>query len=408
MSVETSGTVSAEALFDYCYNRGIGWVSSRQPHRSGVAKDDSGRMDHPSVASHLNPTQHLVDPTAHHNRVWTPQDRNGFVVAPFDLKKQAALWMEPAFAWTGDQVPLSLLEAESWYKQPLRESKASDCPQKHHQSQDEFCQHVEDIIARLKKGTLESHELSKVVWSRTLEAQQPEDLGPYPFFEHICQAYPEVHAVLCYHPSMGLWIGASPEILIERQKDRVYSMALAGTRPLPVLETEEEPRPWRPKEILEQGLVLRYLQHRFLGLGLEPQTGPTNNLQSGPVEHLHTEVHASTSLTCYQMAMALHPSPAIAGEPSEQALDYLLFNEPHPRELYGGFWGFLDAEGCGRLSVNLRCLRWYPDRVVLYVGAGILADSDPEAEWQETCRKASTLLNLLKSEEDINQPPHRS
>jgi isochorismate synthase len=44
----------------------------------------------------------------------------------------------------------------------------------------------------------------------------------------------------------------------------------------------------------------------------------------------------------------------------------------------------------------------------LYAGAGILADSDPEAEWQETCRKASTLLNLLKSEENINQPPLRS
>ena len=73
-----------------------------------------------------------------------------------------------------------------------------------------------------------------------------------------------------------------------------------------------------------------------------------------------------------------------------------------------GFWGFLDAEGCGRLSVNLRCLRWYPDRVVLYAGAGILADSDPEAEWQETCRKASTLLNLLKSKEDFNELPLRS
>ena len=408
MSAVTSGTVSAETLFDYCYDRGIGWVSSRVPHRNELSKIVSGNLDHPSEMPRWNTIHHLVDPNAHQNRAWNPQDRHGFVVAPFDLKKQGALWMEPAFAWTGNQVSLSLLESESWYKQPLRESKASDCPQKHHQSQGEFCQHVEDIIARLKKGTPESHELSKVVWSRTLEAQQPEGLGPYPFFELICKAYPEVHAVLCYHPSMGLWIGASPEILIERQKDRVYSMALAGTRPRPVLETEEEPRPWRPKEILEQGLVLRYLQHRFRDLGLEPETGPTNNLQSGPVEHLHTEVHASTSLPCYPLAMALHPSPAIAGEPSEQALAYLLSNEPHPRELYGGFWGFLDAEGCGRLSVNLRCLRWFPDRVVLYAGAGILADSDPEAEWQETCRKASTLLNLLKSKKETKQPPHRS
>ena len=181
MSVETSGTVSAEALFDYCYNRGIGWVSSRRPHRSGLAKDDSERKDHASVASHLNRTQHLVDPTAHHNRVWTPQDRNGFVVAPFDLKKQAALWMEPAFAWTGNQVPLSLLEPESWYKQPLRESKASVCPQKHHQSQGEFCQHVEKLIARLKKGSLESNELSKVVCPGLWKLNNPRIFVPIHF-----------------------------------------------------------------------------------------------------------------------------------------------------------------------------------------------------------------------------------
>ncbi|NCX14536.1 MAG: isochorismate synthase [Burkholderiaceae bacterium] len=325
-----------------------------------------------------------------------------------DHKGLPALWMEPAIAWTGDTIPQALIETEAWYRQAVPEKQTIEGSKTQCQSHEEFCQHVEDLIVLLKQGDAAPFEISKVVWSRALEVQKPEGLDPYAFFQKICQAYPAVHAVLCYHPSLGLWIGASPEILIERRKDCVYTMALAGTRPRPTMESDENSRPWRPKEILEQSLVVRYLQDRFRSLGLVPLTSPTQNLQSGPVEHLHTQVQASTSLSCYQMALDLHPSPAIAGEPSGRALDYLLEHEPHKRELYGGFWGYLDAEGDGRLSVNLRCLRWHPDHLVLYAGAGILADSDPEAEWQETCRKASTLLNLLKPKIVSNEPPFRS
>lgn len=377
MMTHPTNLIPTSDLFDDCYNKGLGWVSFRLPR------------DHEST----NEIRHMIDPQAYRNRVWERQDRNGFVVAPFDLQKNPALWMEASFAWTGDSVALNQLQNESWFREPLVHAETKPSPRQHDQSQKEFCEKVREIIEILQKNKSAHPSLQKVVWSRTLTTPLPVGLKPFEYFKKICETYPEVHAVLCYHPSLGLWIGASPEILIQKNEGMVLSMALAGTRPAP--NSGETARPWRPKEILEQGLVVDYLQKRFSGMGLFPQTGPTGNFRAGSIEHLHTVVSAQTTDDSYPLALELHPSPAIAGEPKEQALQLIVDQEPHDRGLYGGFWGFLDQEGCGRLSVNLRCLRWYPGKAVLYAGAGILADSDADAEWQETCRKSETLLKLL-------------
>lgn len=382
MRPHQSGLVSSSELFEDCYNKGLGWVSFRLPQDNSLPGE----------------ARHMIDPQAHLNRVWQQQDRNGFVVAPFDLQNKKALWMEAALTWTGDTLAMDQVQHESWFREPKAPTKTQPVPVNRDQSQEEFCKKVQEIIDILQKKT-PSHCLQKVVWSRTITTALPLGLKPYEFFKKICDTYPEVHAVLCYHPTLGLWIGASPEILIEKKEGLVYSMALAGTRPVSTPNNTETARPWRPKEIREQGLVVEYLQERFTRLGLVPQIGPTGNFRAGSIEHLHTVVSATTSTHSFPLAWELHPSPAIAGEPKEEALQVIVNQEPHDRELYGGFWGYLDQNGCGRLSVNLRCLRWYSEQAVLFAGAGILADSDADAEWQETCRKSETLLKLLNQDD---------
>jgi isochorismate synthase len=104
------------------------------------------------------------------------------------------------------------------------------------------------------------------------------------------------------------------------------------------------------------------------------------------------------------MAHCLHPTPAVAGFPVAESVKYILENEPHQRGLYAGYWGYLNEEGNGLLSVNLRCLHWHNNRSTLYLGAGILSESDAETEWQETCRKSETLLNVILSLGWISPP----
>lgn len=87
------------------------------------------------------------------------------------------------------------------------------------------------------------------------------------------------------------------------------------------------------------------------------------------------------------LAYKLHPTPAICGMPAKQALEFLVREEGHSRSLYGGFLGRMNDQGKTDLYVNLRCMQIGRDALLLYAGAGITADSDPDTEWLETEEK---------------------
>ncbi len=94
------------------------------------------------------------------------------------------------------------------------------------------------------------------------------------------------------------------------------------------------------------------------------------------------------------MIRLLHPTPAVAGVPVEKSLAFLNANETHDRSYYAGFLGPMESSVV-RLFVNIRCAKVLSNHLQLYVGGGITAESIPEAEWNESQRKAETLLNIL-------------
>jgi isochorismate synthase len=110
---------------------------------------------------------------------------------------------------------------------------------------------------------------------------------------------------------------------------------------------------------------------------------------------------------------AMHPTPAVAGQPKEDAIQFIKGLEPHDRDYYTGFLGPVN-QGKGEIDlfVNLRCLKITPDYLSLYVGGGITLDSDPADEWNETRWKAESLLKILRtyikdlSSSDAAQPTH--
>ncbi len=98
----------------------------------------------------------------------------------------------------------------------------------------------------------------------------------------------------------------------------------------------------------------------------------------------------------------LHPTPAVCGTPRLQALQRIRALEPVPRGFYAGAVGWLDAQGDGDWYVAIRCARLQGTQLRLYAGAGIVADSQPEAEVAETAAKFAALLNALGVQDPLS------
>lgn len=384
--------MTQEALFDRSIRAGFGWVSYRLPSKDGVWVPDP---------------EHFIDPEANTERPWEESSRNGFVVAPFSLAHGPELWLQPWIRWQGNDPDARVVAAAAeWMDLTVSVDEPSGERPEQHDSQHylEFCQSVRQITEILQNKTLDaegvhgSKALQKVVWSRTKSIQLPSKAHPCLLFEALCQAYPSMHIVLLHHPVYGIWLGSSPETLVEKESPKISSMALAGTRSL------AHTGPWGDKEIKEQRLVVDYLQECFASKSIPLDLQETTTVQKGPVEHLLNKIEGNSSISCYEMAHYLHPTPAVAGFPVQESVKYILENEPHQRSLYAGYWGYLNEEGNGLLSVNLRCLHWQGKQVRLYMGAGILPESDADTEWLETCRKSETLMNILHSLGWISPP----
>jgi isochorismate synthase len=123
----------------------------------------------------------------------------------------------------------------------------------------------------------------------------------------------------------------------------------------------------------------------------------TQTVQAGPVEHLRSFVmgRMPEQTSALNLALALHPTPAVGGLPKKEAVAYITKNEGYNRSFYTGFFG-VTRNNEANFWVNLRCMQLFGNGLVLYAGGGITAASNPKAEWEETCNKLQTLTAIIK------------
>ena len=242
------------------------------------------------------------------------------------------------------------------------------------------------------KKAITSGYLKKLVVARKITKKGEVDA--LKLFTHLLGLYPQAMVYFWHHPRGETWLGASPEQLFSLQSGRLTTMALAGTLPY----NPKDQYYWGNKEKKEQALVRDTLQADLKALfpSQAIHCSDVFTRRAGNLVHLCNELSVKAqNIDTKALLNKLHPTPAVGGIPIEEGKRFIAKHENLDRAFYTGFMGPVIGENQMDLFVNLRCAQLIPEGLVLYVGAGIILDSDPEKEWEETQNKAKTLLAAL-------------
>ncbi|MGB1074705.1 MAG: chorismate-binding protein [Flavobacteriales bacterium] len=261
---------------------------------------------------------------------------------------------------------------------------AGQGPRKMPTEAQDFHRTIEEALSQIGEGAFE-----KVVLSR--HSKEQTQLTPEEVFRSKCEQFPDAFVYLWYHPLSGIWLGATPELLVASAGEGKWeTVSLAGT-----LRRGDEVT-WTIKEREEQEVVTRYILARLEQADAsEIRTAPASELGYGDMVHLQSRIGFQSRGDLLQLAKTLHPTPAVAGNPLEAAMQFILDSESLDRQYYAGFLGPVHQNGKGSVYVNLRCMWWTQDGVIAYAGAGIVSGSNPEDEWLETEAKLDSILHNL-------------
>ncbi len=236
----------------------------------------------------------------------------------------------------------------------------------------------------------------KAILSRVKIIDKPKEFDPFNFYQRLCVNYPETFASIFYISGKGIWAGATSELLLQKEGNQYYTMALAATQPKNVDSNYQ----WRKKEKDEHNLVRQHIESVFKknNYKLVSSKGPYA-FETGKVAHLKTDYQfeSENGAELTHLLADLHPTPAIGGSPVKEALELIKKYEGYNRNYYAGYLGEINTSGTARLFINLRCMQIGKSKIAVFVGGGISASSNPEEEWEETVQKSRTLLEIIES-----------
>ncbi|PLY12977.1 MAG: hypothetical protein C0631_14910 [Sedimenticola sp.] len=249
---------------------------------------------------------------------------------------------------------------------------------------------------------LAHNRLSKLVLTRQVRLQAQRELST----AHLIQTllYQQSGCtIFALDREDGCWLGASPEILLDQQRDQVFSEAVAGTiRRDPWESVDNKLGQWLlhdRKNQHEHQLVVDSLREGLSPLCSQLEINPQPTLlKLRGLQHLYTPIRGTLKQAQHPLCIAqrLHPSPAICGYPRDDAQPWLDRHEPLDRRLFTGLTGWIDTAGDAALNVVLRCACIRQNQVDLFAGAGLVADSNSLAEWEETELKLDNTAKALQ------------
>lgn len=255
---------------------------------------------------------------------------------------------------------------------------------------------VSNAVDSIRAGSFQ-----KVVMARSVLVTSDVPYRPFDLVWRLRLTYPECY-VFGWQQGDRVFVGASPELLIQRNGDKVRSHPLAGSAPRGGSEEEDralgELLMASGKDRREHRFVVEDITDRLGALTAALHVDQVPSLRkTAHVQHLSTELSGElvSDVHVVDLAGRLHPTPAVGGSPREEADRFLAKEELIDRGWYAGGIGWANRDGDGEMAIALRCALIHGRAALLYAGAGIVADSNPAAELEETRLKFRTMMSLL-------------
>ena len=265
---------------------------------------------------------------------------------------------------------------------------------------DEYLALVASAVDAIERG-----KLHKVVLARTFALDG--ELDVVAVLDRLRRRNPTC-ATFAFTVGDTTFLGSTPEELVTLDGPRLHTTALAGTAPR---GDSPEADARLASELLAS--AKNRSEHRFVvdgiidalsGLGLvDPAPAEPGLMRLSRLQHLRTPITAqvqrrrtgASDMDVLRAAGALHPTAAVGGAPTEAALEFIAGREGFDRGWYAAPVGWCDLDGNGELGVALRCALTGPADTHLFAGAGIVADSVPVEELEETAYKLRSLLDAI-------------
>ncbi|SEQ25598.1 isochorismate synthase [Natrinema salaciae] len=261
----------------------------------------------------------------------------------------------------------------------------------------EWTAQVETALERIANG-----ELTKVVLAQALSVELEGVVDVPALLERLRRQYPNCYRFLVDHETGGTFFGAPPERLVSKRGPRLETEALAGSVPRGETPAEDEEYVERMRANAkfqhEHGLVVDAIREQLGPFARELVISEQTIRRLATIQHLQTPIEATLEGDRHvlELVEALHPTPAVGGVPPGAAWETIRDTETFDRGWYAAPIGWFDAAGDGEFAVAIRSGIAADGTVTLFAGNGIVADSDPDDEWDEVQLKYRPILDELR------------
>ncbi len=250
------------------------------------------------------------------------------------------------------------------------------------------------------KRLISGSAFKKIVLSRRIDLETSGMLSPTAMLNYLRKEYPSCYSFMFQTEDSSCFIGSSPEKLISIRKTHVLTEGLAGSISRGNSATQdtilEKKLLSSAKDLEEHNYVVDAIKERLsrfsskVNLPHKPGIKKFTNVQ-----HLYSPISATIDehLDPFLILENLHPTPAVGGFPANAAVPFIRNLESYDRGWYASPIGWLNSKGRGEFIVAIRSGVLSKKSAAFYAGCGIVEDSDPELEWDETKLKLIPMLS---------------
>ena len=283
--------------------------------------------------------------------------------------------------------------------EPINSESDRNCLSSHN-SPSQNSNYFKSVVADAL-NSITTDEFSKIVIAHTTDIKSPTPFQLIESLKNLRELHPDCYIFSTSNGRGQNFIGASPERLVSIQNKQLVTDALAGSAPRGKTNNEDLNLAnlllRNRKEKREHKAVSDFIMKRLRQIGLKPQQLPLQLLKLSNIQHLWTPIYAPlpAHIKPLKIVEQLHPTPAVAGVPTETACQKICHYEQFDRSLYAAPLGWVDYEGNCEFVVGIRSALIDGDRARLYAGAGIVSGSNPTKEFAEVQLKLESLLKAL-------------